>query len=83
MTWLAEQSGTTELSAWMVDVSFHSGYTGHMALPNRTDQARLAHVIIYMDEATTYSGAEHIVTDPLGLLAGDRLDGDTFPRPWA
>jgi phytanoyl-CoA hydroxylase len=65
------------------DCTFHSGYTGHMALPNRTDQARLAHVVIYMDEATTYSGAEHIVTDPLGLAAGDRLDGDTFPRPWA
>jgi len=36
-----------------------------------------------MDEVTTYSGAEHIVTDPLGLRAGDRLDGETFPRPWA
>jgi phytanoyl-CoA hydroxylase len=65
------------------DCTFHSGYTGHMALPNRTDLARLAHVIIYMDEATTYSGAEHIVTDPLGLVAGDRLDGNSFPRPWA
>jgi phytanoyl-CoA hydroxylase len=65
------------------DCTFHSGYTGHMALPNRTDIPRLAHVVIYMDEATTYSGAEHIVTDPLGLVAGDRLDGDTFPRPWS
>jgi hypothetical protein len=35
-----------------------------------------------MDEATTYSGAEHVVTDTLGLVAGDRLDGNTFPRPW-
>lgn len=65
------------------DCTFHSGYTGHMALPNRTDQARLAHVNIYMDEATTYSGTGHVVTDSLGLTAGDRLDGDTFPRPWA
>ncbi|WP_431907972.1 phytanoyl-CoA dioxygenase family protein [Nonomuraea jabiensis] len=65
------------------DCTFHSGYTGHMALPNRTDQARLAHVTIYMDEATRYSGAGHVVTDPLGLAAGERLDGDTFPRPWA
>ncbi|MGP3915149.1 phytanoyl-CoA dioxygenase family protein [Nonomuraea sp. 10N515B] len=65
------------------DCTFHSGYTGHMALPNRTGQARFAHVTIYMDEATTYSGSEHIVTDPLGLAVGDRLDGDTFPRPWA
>jgi len=65
------------------DCTFHSGYTGHMALPNRTDVARLAHVVIYMDEATTYSGAPHVVTDPLGLVPGDRLDGDAFPRPWA
>jgi phytanoyl-CoA hydroxylase len=65
------------------DCTFHSGYTGHMALPNRTDLARFAHVIIYMDAATTYTGTEHVVTDPLGLTPGDRLDGDTFPRPWA
>ena len=65
------------------DCTFHSGYTGHMALPNRTDLARLAHVVIYIDEATTYNGAAHVVTDPLGLRAGDRLDGDTFPRTGA
>ncbi|WP_214316624.1 phytanoyl-CoA dioxygenase family protein [Nonomuraea sediminis] len=65
------------------DCTFHSGYTGHMALPNRTAQARLAHVTIYMDEATHYNGNEHIVTDPLALTAGARLDGATFPRPWA
>jgi phytanoyl-CoA hydroxylase len=65
------------------DCTFHSGYTGHMALPNRTDEARFAHVVIYMDEATTYSGTAHVVTDPLGLTEGTRLDGDTFPRPWA
>ncbi|MFD0854019.1 phytanoyl-CoA dioxygenase family protein, partial [Actinomadura adrarensis] len=65
------------------DCTFHSGLTGHMALPNRTDMARLAHVNIYMDAATAYSGAAHVVTDGLGLAAGDRLDGETFPRPWA
>lgn len=63
------------------DCTFHSGYTGHMALPNRTDRARIAHVNIYMDEATTYSGTPHVVTDPLGLAAGDHLAGPTFPRP--
>jgi hypothetical protein len=62
------------------DCMFHSGYTGHMALPNRTDLARIAHVVIYMDEATTYDGGAHPVTDPLGLTPGDRLDGETFPR---
>jgi phytanoyl-CoA hydroxylase len=63
------------------DCTFHSSYTGHMATPNRTDRARLAHVTIYMDAETTYAGTPHVVTDPLGLAAGDRLDGETFPRP--
>jgi phytanoyl-CoA hydroxylase len=62
------------------DCTFHSSYTGHMALPNRTDQARLAHTIIYMHEATTFNGAGHTVTDPLDLSAGDRLNGAMFPR---
>ncbi|MBE1536928.1 phytanoyl-CoA dioxygenase family protein [Actinomadura algeriensis] len=65
------------------DCTFHSGYTGHMALPNSTELARLAHVVIYMDEETTFSGAPHPVTDSLDLAEGARLDGDAFPRPWA
>jgi hypothetical protein len=52
-----------------------------MALPNRTDLARLAHVTIYMDAATRYNGNPHPVTDPLGLKTGAPLDGDTFPQP--
>jgi phytanoyl-CoA hydroxylase len=63
------------------DCTFHSSYTGHMATPNRTDQARFAHVSIYMDAETTFTGAGHVVTDPLGLRPGDPLDGETFPRP--
>lgn len=63
------------------DCTFHNSYTGHMALPNETDTARVAHVNIYMDRETTYSGAGHVVTDPLGLSVGARLDGDTFPIP--
>ncbi|MEV6411605.1 phytanoyl-CoA dioxygenase family protein [Kribbella sp. NPDC051718] len=63
------------------DCTFHNSYTGHMALPNRTDLARLAHVTIYMDAATQYNGHPHPVTDPLSLKPGDPLDGDTFPQP--
>lgn len=63
------------------DCTFHSSYTGHMALPNTTDVARLAYVVAYMDADTEYSGAPHVVTDPLGLSPGDRLDGEVFPRP--
>ena len=36
-------------------------------------------IIIYMDANTTYTGAKHVVTDPLGLKPGDLLDGALFP----
>lgn len=61
------------------DCTFHSSYTGHMALPNRTDLHRFAHVNIYMDARTSFDGNPHPVTDPLGLKAGDPLDGELFP----
>ncbi|GAA1544016.1 phytanoyl-CoA dioxygenase family protein [Kribbella lupini] len=61
------------------DCTFHSGFTGHMALPNTTDQARFAHVNIYMDADTVYTGAPHPVTDPLNLKPGTNLNGDDFP----
>ncbi|MGV3618755.1 MAG: phytanoyl-CoA dioxygenase family protein [Fimbriimonas sp.] len=61
------------------DVTFHHGRCPHMATPNLTDSPRVAHVVIFMDAGATYSGAGHIVTDPLGLKVGDALDGETFP----
>lgn len=63
------------------DCTFHNSYTGHMALPNRTALARLAHVTIYMDEQTQYSGTAHPITDPLSITPGTPLAGDTFPQP--
>jgi ectoine hydroxylase-related dioxygenase (phytanoyl-CoA dioxygenase family) len=63
------------------DCTFHNSYTGHMALPNTTDLARLAHVNIYMDANTTYSGHPHVITDPLNLPPNAPLNGPTFPRP--
>jgi phytanoyl-CoA hydroxylase len=63
------------------DLTFHHGACAHAATPNLTDEPRVAHAIIYMDEGTRYSGAPHVVTDPLGLTEGDRLDGALFPRP--
>ncbi|MBO0810905.1 MAG: phytanoyl-CoA dioxygenase family protein [Microlunatus sp.] len=62
------------------DVTFHTSYTGHMALDNRTAEARYAHVTIYMDAETRFNGNSHVVTNPLGLSAGDHLNGDTFPQ---
>jgi ectoine hydroxylase-related dioxygenase (phytanoyl-CoA dioxygenase family) len=61
------------------DCTFHSGFTGHMALPNTTDQARFAHVNIYMDADTVYTGAPHPVTDPLHLEPGAKFDHEAFP----
>ena len=62
------------------DCTFHHGRCAHMAGPNQTEEARVAHVVICMDAATRYSGAPHVVTDPLGLKPGAELDGELFPR---
>ena len=62
------------------DCTFHHALCAHMAVPNRTDEPRVAHVIIYTDAATTYTGAPHPVTNGLGLVPGAPLDGELFPR---
>jgi ectoine hydroxylase-related dioxygenase (phytanoyl-CoA dioxygenase family) len=62
------------------DCTFHHGRCAHMATPNFTDDPRVAHVVIFMDAATTYNGRKHVVTDPLHLSPGDPLDGELFPR---
>jgi ectoine hydroxylase-related dioxygenase (phytanoyl-CoA dioxygenase family) len=62
------------------DCTFHHGRCAHMATANDTDEPRVAHVVIFMDAQTQYSGAPHIVTQPLGLTAGQVLDGALFPE---
>jgi ectoine hydroxylase-related dioxygenase (phytanoyl-CoA dioxygenase family) len=62
------------------DCTFHHALCAHMATPNRTSEARVAHVIIYTDAVTTFTGAPHPVTDGVGLTPGHPLDGDLFPR---
>lgn len=61
------------------DCTFHHGYCAHMATPNFTDDARVAHIAIFMDAETTYLKQAHPVTDPLNLPDGARLDGEMFP----
>jgi phytanoyl-CoA hydroxylase len=61
------------------DCTFHNAYLAHTAQPNATDEPRVAHVNIYIDAETTYTGAPHIVTDGLGLRVGGRLDNPLFP----
>jgi ectoine hydroxylase-related dioxygenase (phytanoyl-CoA dioxygenase family) len=62
------------------DCTFHHALCAHMATPNRTDAARVAHIVIYTDADTVYTGARHVVTDPAGLEPGRPLDGELFPR---
>ncbi len=62
------------------DCTFHHSRTAHMANANVTDEPRVAHVVIYMDATTRYTGQPHVVTDPLDLKAGQVLEGEMFPR---
>jgi ectoine hydroxylase-related dioxygenase (phytanoyl-CoA dioxygenase family) len=68
---------TCELRAG--SATFHNGLTFHYAGPNKSDAMREAFAIIYMPDGTTYDGKEHLVTDPLGLRVGDKLEGEMFP----
>ncbi len=61
------------------DCTFHNAYVAHTATPNLTDDPRVAHVNIYVDAETTYTGAPHPVTDGAGLRVGERLEHELFP----
>jgi phytanoyl-CoA hydroxylase len=61
------------------DCTFHHGRCAHMAGPNRLNSPRVAHAVIYVDAGTRYSGAPHVVTDPLGLKDGGPLNHEMFP----
>jgi ectoine hydroxylase-related dioxygenase (phytanoyl-CoA dioxygenase family) len=61
------------------DCTFHNAYLAHSATPNLTDDARIAHVTIYVDAEATYTGAPHVVTDGLDLTPGAPLVHDLFP----
>lgn len=61
------------------DVTFHSGYTAHAASANATAEFRYAHVVIYTDRDTRYSGAPHVCTDGQGIAVGDLLPDALFP----
>ncbi len=59
--------------------TFHDGLCFHYAHANRTDRPRRALAVIYMPDGTTYSGKPHVVTDGLGLAAGQPIRGSLFP----
>ena len=62
------------------DCTFHNAYTAHTATPNFTDEPRIAHVVIYIDAETRFSGGPHPLTDPLGLAPDADLPEEQFPR---
>lgn len=68
------------------ECTFHHGRCPHMANANSTDEYRVAHVAIYIDRDTVYDpdvpghASKHVVTDPLQLISGSRLDGEMFPE---
>ncbi len=68
---------TCELKAG--SVTFHNGLTFHYAGPNKSDSMREAIAVLYMPDGTTYSGNAHVVTDPLKLQRGAKLEGESFP----
>ena len=61
------------------DCTFHHARCAHMAVPNQTDRPRVAHVVIFMDQTTTYVEKNHVITDPLDLQEGERIEGELFP----
>lgn len=61
------------------DCTFHHGRCAHMATPNETDEDRVAHVAIFFETSATYKKMPHIVTDPLGLQAGQKFEHELFP----
>ncbi len=61
------------------DCTFHHGRCAHMAGPNKTNDPRVAHVVIFMDADTAFRDQRHPVTAPLGLEEGQPLNSDMFP----
>lgn len=59
--------------------TFHDGRTFHFAFANRSPSPRRAMITIYMPDATIFNGAQHVVTDGLGLNPGRPLEGELFP----
>jgi phytanoyl-CoA hydroxylase len=61
------------------DVSFHHAYTVHMAGANNTNEARIGHIVDFIDRDTVTDGHYHAVTDDLKLPAGSPIAGERFP----
>jgi ectoine hydroxylase-related dioxygenase (phytanoyl-CoA dioxygenase family) len=64
-------------------VAFHHGLTAHLARPNRTDQVRRVHTMIYFaDGSTRGSPHPHPSVDRDGIELGAVIDGPVTPIAW-
>lgn len=82
---VAEKRGFKDLQKVPVplekgDVTFHCGLTFHYAGPNKSDDRRRVLSVIYAPDRTIYNGNGHMVTDGLGLKAGEVMAGEMFPE---
>ena len=62
------------------DCTFHHGRCAHMANANATDNHRIAHVAIFTDRDTIYTGIDHAVTTGRGYTEGETLPDEHFPQ---
>ncbi len=61
------------------DCMLHNGLCAHMANSNDTDEPRVAHIIIYMDAETVYTGASMSTIRSAWLRASGSATATCFP----
>ncbi len=59
--------------------TFHQGFCAHRAGANHTDVPRVAFSVIFVERGARFNGAEHCVTQGLGLTTGDQLPDHMCP----
>jgi len=64
-------------------VAFHHGLTAHLAGPNRTDEVRRVHTMIYFADGSTRGyPTPHPSVDRDGIEVGQVIDGSVTPIAW-
>jgi len=65
-------------------VAFHHGLTAHLAKPNRTEQPRAVHTVIYFADGCHRRAGEHPhpAVDRPGIAPGDVIDSAVTPIAW-
>jgi ectoine hydroxylase-related dioxygenase (phytanoyl-CoA dioxygenase family) len=64
-------------------IAFHHGLTAHLAKPNRTDQARAVHTVIFFADGCHRRGRlSHPCVDRPGIPPGGVIDSGVTPIAW-